>query len=290
MLTALIDADIIAFQAASVSQKWIPDDDGNYLFQVADRIEAHKYIREFIYEIQDTLGAEIVCALSDRDHNWRKDVLPSYKSNRKTTVPPVLRWEMYDYIKENYETFIRPSLEGDDVLGILSTASKIKGAKVIVSIDKDMKTIPGLILNWNHARFALNEGHISSIDEGIFEVTEEQADYFHLLQTIAGDPTDGYSGCPGIGLQTADKILQEEPHVMVSYDHEITRGKRKGEVETRWRAEPGDYTPWQTIVSHYEKAGLTEEDALQQARVARICRASDYDFKKKEVKLWHPQS
>lgn len=35
--------------------------------------------------------------------------------------------------------------------------------------------------------------------------------------------------------------------------------------------------------------GMTKEDALLNARMARILRAEDYDFKKKEVKLWNLQ-
>ena len=45
---------------------------------------------------------------------------------------------------------------------------------------------------------------------------------------------------------------------------------------------------WAVVLAAYEKAGLTEADALAQARVARILRASDYDFKQKKVKLWNP--
>ena len=41
-------------------------------------------------------------------------------------------------------------------------------------------------------------------------------------------------------------------------------------------------------MTHYEKAGKTEEDALQMARVARICRFEDYDFKNNMVILWGP--
>ena len=36
----------------------------------------------------------------------------------------------------------------------------------------------------------------------------------------------------------------------------------------------------------FEKKGLTESDALVQARVARILRASDYDFAAKKPILW----
>jgi DNA polymerase-1 len=37
-----------------------------------------------------------------------------------------------------------------------------------------------------------------------------------------------------------------------------------------------------------EKHGLSEEYMLRQARLARILRASDYDFKRKEPILWLP--
>ena len=47
---------------------------------------------------------------------------------------------------------------------------------------------------------------------------------------------------------------------------------------------------WKEIIlPQYEKQGLDEEYALSQARVARILRATDYDPKKKKVKLWKPK-
>jgi DNA polymerase-1 len=42
------------------------------------------------------------------------------------------------------------------------------------------------------------------------------------------------------------------------------------------------------VVSLYAKAGLTEADALRQARLARILRWTDWDNKKKEPILWTP--
>ena len=98
-------------------------------------------------------------------------------------------------------------------------------------------------------------------DEGFIEVTPEEADRWFYMQTLTGDATDGYSGCPGGGPKKAEAIL-----------------------------EAAGENPWPAIVAAYEKAGLSEEAALQQARVARILRASDYNFKKKEPILWKPQS
>ena len=43
---------------------------------------------------------------------------------------------------------------------------------------------------------------------------------------------------------------------------------------------------WQKVVNTYKSKGFTEEEALLNARMARILRVEDYDFKNKEIKLW----
>ena len=35
---------------------------------------------------------------------------------------------------------------------------------------------------------------------------------------------------------------------------------------------------WSIVVNRFAKAGLSEDEALIQAQVSRICRASDYNF------------
>ena len=95
---------------------------------------------------------------------------------------------------------------------------------------------------------------------------EAQANYHHLLQALTGDTVDGYAGCPGVGPVAAEKILKE------------FMAEEAFDVKAAWSA----------VVEAYSKKGLGEEEALTQARVARICRAEDYDFKRKTVKLWTP--
>ena len=94
--------------------------------------------------------------------------------------------------------------------------------------------------------------------ENIIEVDEERADYHFFHQTLTGDSVDNYKGCPGIGKKRADTLLQE-----------------KG-------------VKWSTVLEAFIDAGLDEDDALVQARVARILRAKDYNFKTEEVILWQP--
>ena len=43
---------------------------------------------------------------------------------------------------------------------------------------------------------------------------------------------------------------------------------------------------WKVVKDCYKQQGLTEDDALVQARLARILRNTDYDFKKKQPILW----
>ena len=98
-------------------------------------------------------------------------------------------------------------------------------------------------------------------DAVVEEITEEDADRFFLHQALMGDKTDGYSGCPGIGQVKARRLL--DPLV---------------DLSDMWRA----------VVGAYEGAGLTEQNALQNARVARILRYGEYDRKTKEITKWEP--
>ena len=89
-------------------------------------------------------------------------------------------------------------------------------------------------------------------------ITPEEGARWHLIQTMSGDNTDGYAGVPGIGIKRAEKIFSE-----------------KG------------YT-WQAVVETFEEKGMTEADALVNARLARILTNDDYDEAKKEPILWSP--
>lgn len=263
-VTLLLDSDIIAYKFASAAQKnfdW--DGDGDVVSVVEEIEEVTPQVVEYIDDLVVELKATnvIVCLSCPSLENFRYGVLPSYKHNRKDVIKPELLGAIKDWMRTRYQTYERPTLEADDIMGILSTHPKLfPGKKIIVSEDKDMKTIPGWLFNPRK-------------DSKPRLISEDEADYWHLYQTLIGDTTDGYKGCPGIGPVKAEKILQPDSHP----EHQCFR--------------------WKYVVQAYEAAvdkktkeplGLTEADALVQARVARICRHTDYDFKKKEVILWTP--
>lgn len=261
--TILLDADVPAYRFACKGATTFDWDDVEGEHTEAPPLDwATDNMLQHINDLKDRLDAHrVVLAFSDRDrsNNWRFGVLPSYKSNRADKPKPEIYWKLEEVLEQHFDCFRKPTLEGDDVLGILATNNRIiKGHKVIVTIDKDLKTIPKRVLKGSTNALL----HLPKYGEGeVTEPTEQEADHYWMYQTLIGDVTDGYKGCPGIGPVKAKKALGEP---------------RDGCIEV-W---------WPIVVELYKSKGLGVEDALMQARVARICRAEDYDYRNKRALPW----
>ena len=250
----LIDGDILAYRASAANEELIEWGDG-VTSHTLDEGAARAQVREVIAALSESYGdPKPIVALSDSAANgWRRKVLPTYKANRPARKPTLLG-PLKDWIRQEYNTYERATLEADDILGILATHPTLAGAKerIVVSIDKDLATVPGLLLNPNTAPLIGSEPAV---------ISEFAADLAFFTQVLTGDSTDNYTGCPGVGPVGAEKIL--------------TGATTAQEM-------------WAAVLDAYLQRGHSEEFALTQARVARICRVGDYDFKRKEVKLWSP--
>jgi len=234
MTTLLIDGDIIAYKACASAETPVNWGDGLWTLhcwedEVAVRID------DQIQKLMEAPVDDCIVALSDKE-NYRKEVASYYKANRsKTRKPMLLSWSR-DYIKEQYNTVIYRRLEADDVLGILGTSND---DTIIWSEDKDLQTIPAK--HW--------------INGEVVTISEEEADRMFYYQTLIGDSTDNYKGCPSIGAVSANKLLAED-------------------------------SSWNTVVNTFAEKGLGEEVAIEQARLARILRDGEYNKETAEVKLW----
>lgn len=281
--TLLIDGDVVAFQTAAAEEKAFELEPGQWTY-AADANQGKANVDLAIDYYQNILDADrVVVAISDKE-NWRKEVLPTYKANRAGQRRPMILSALKDHLASSYETFIRPRLEADDILGILATSKTlIPGEKIIMSIDKDLRTIPGI--HWNPSKETEYPAGRDPIAKPV-KVSLKEADLLFYSQALSGDAVDGYAGCPGIGTGRA-KAMVKAPFELVKEVTTISRGPNAGQERVRWTKQPTNDI-WRAIVSHYEKAGMTEEDALVTARVARILRVEDYCFATKEVKLWSP--
>ena len=89
-------------------------------------------------------------------------------------------------------------------------------------------------------------------------ITYEEGAKWHLVQAAAGDNTDGYSGIPGIGVKRASDLLNKHD------------------------------SKWEAICQAFRERGLSDDDALINARLAKILQHDNYDYDREEPILWTP--
>jgi len=257
--TLLIDADIVAYRSSAGSETKYDWGDTGGAVKATDLDAAKKSAEDEISSLISQLDAdEVIICLSDDFQNFREDVWKGYKQNRVSTERPEHLYDIKEWFSEEYETAMRPRMEADDVMGILSTEPH-EGERIIVSQDKDMQTIPGLLFN-------------PGKDKKVRDIRPEFAERFMLWQALTGDATDGYKGCPDIGPSKADPILDS------FYAFFSVQERRGGPWKLRFEVdEEGDLTDWQRILTAYAKAGLGEPEAIQQVNLARILKHSDLD-------------
>jgi len=234
----LIDADFIVYKNCAAAETEL--DFGNDVIVVTSNFsDAYTAVSRELSRIQNKFGtfSDIILFFSD-SQNFRKKILPEYKGHRNRKKPCGYK-RVIEKLKKEYKVIMKPTLEADDTMGIYAT--KYPG-NCIVSPDKDMKQIPGQLYN---------------LDE-TFTVSFEEGAKWHLIQSMAGDQTDGYAGVPGIGVKRAVSLFEEHGY------------------------------SWKTVVKAFKDKGLTEDDALVNARLARILTSNDYDFITKQPILWTP--
>ena len=240
----LIDADLYLYRATAATEQeicWDEDEGANLWSLDTDLKLAKELFFDQVDTFRETLHSDKVLLCLSSTSNFRKQVSSTNKGNRKKTRKPLGYIAMLDWAKHHFDTITMPSLEADDVMGILATKPENKGKAIIVSDDKDMKSIPAKLYR--------------PMSQERFHTSLEEADKHFLMQCLTGDLTDGYSGLKGYGPKTAEKLLGQRP-------------------------------AWSLVEKAYLDAGLTKEDALTQARLARILRWEDWDAKKKKPILY----
>ncbi len=236
----LIDADFIVYKCCAACETEI-DYGEDVIFVTSNFSDAYKAVTNEISNLQSIFGDFVKPTLFFSDtKNFRKKISPEYKGHRNRKKPCGYK-RVIRNLELEFEVVMMPELEADDAMGIHAT--KFPG-NTIVSPDKDMRQIPGKLFNL----------------EDVTTITPEEGARWHLIQTLAGDQTDGYSGVPGIGVKRAATLFDREGY------------------------------NWSTVVQAFEDKGLTEADALLNARLARILTDKDYDSRTKTPILWTPEA
>ena len=236
----LIDADFTVYKCCAAAESEI--DFGDDVIVVTSTFkDAYSCVKRELNKISNKFGDfdEMILFFSD-SKNFRKDIQKDYKGHRNRKKPCGYR-RVINKLSEEYSVIKMPTLEADDAMGIYATQYP---GNIIVSPDKDMKQIPGKLYNFDES----------------FTVIKSEGAKWHLVQSMAGDNTDGYAGVPGIGVKRAVALFEEKGY------------------------------SWKTVVEAFKEKGLSEEVALTNARLARILTKEDYDFEKSEPILWNPSA
>ena len=181
----LVDADYFLYRAAAGAEyeAEITQDVWTYLCRITD---AKDSFDAEMARLQGIAPDHAVVLILGDTTNFRYAIYPDYKSNRRKYRRPAGYNALRQWAATSWVTLTLPNVEGDYVLGVMA-----EEGDVIVSRDKDLRTIPGCHL----------EG------DGVIDVTLDEANYNFYSQVLTGDPTDGYPGCKGVGKVGASKLL-----------------------------------------------------------------------------------
>ena len=225
------------------------------------------------------------CAAAEEEIDWGNDVImvvSSYKDARKNVDKELQRIkDVFPFYEEmilffsdskNFRKKILPDYKGH------RNRKKPCGYKrVIRELETEYQVIrmptleaddalgiyatanPGNVIVSPDKDMKQIPGQLYTLDQ-MMSVTPEEGEKMHYLQTLSGDQTDGYSGVPGMGMKRAESWFQK-------YGYN-----------------------WDAVVRAFIEKDLTEQDALINARLAKILTVNDYDFEQREPILWSPAS
>lgn len=166
-MRALIDGDIVCYSCAAYNENWGWDRCVSDMDNMLERI-------------METTNSDSYSIFLSGDHNFRYEINPEYKANRKDSVDPIYRQDAKAYLIGEYGAVLCDGIEADDALGIAQGEDTI-----ICSIDKDLLQVPGNHYNWRKDEF--------------YSVTPINGLKQFYRQMLKGDRTDNIFGIKGIG-------------------------------------------------------------------------------------------
>lgn len=128
--------------------------------------------------------------------NFRYDIYPEYKANRKNNEKPPFFNEVRDYLIKEYNGIHGYGLEADDLLVIYKNKYIAEQANyIVISTDKDINNLFGL-----HFDIKNNVARL---------VDTEFAEQYFWGSVITGDTADNIKGVPGKGPAFIKKLWNE---------------------------------------------------------------------------------
>lgn len=217
-MLALIDGDVLKYACgfasdANARKMGVEHEDLAYCLNT---------VGTTIRSIVDVSGADDYTIFISHPVNRRFDLFPEYKANRDPTHKPHWFKEIHDYLFDRHAAvYSDAGDEADDALGITQCTSGQD--TVICSIDKDLDGVPGWHYNFSKNRKA----------DGVYYVSEEQANQFFYKQILTGDSTDNIPGIyKKLGIKATKRITGQVDTLSSTRDmYDYVVDCYKGDVE-----------------------------------------------------------
>lgn len=152
--------------------------------------------------------SHIVVVFDAKRKNFRNDIFPAYKENRKETPPELV--PQFPLIRKASEILNIPWIEmegyeADDLIATYSDIATKKGwHTTIVSADKDLMQLMN-----NHVSLYDPMKKKIITDEDVLNKFGVLPDKVTDVQSLMGDSTDNIPGATGIGPKTAAALINE---------------------------------------------------------------------------------
>ena len=204
----------------------------------------HQGVTDFKYDYVRTVeslaksyNAGNIIIAADGGSSYRKDILPSYKANRKEKYAEQTPQEEKEFamfmaefsntltlLKEKYPVFQFKGVEADDIAAYISMNLDKYGLDEcwMVSSDKDWD----LLINDRVSRFSTVTRKETTVHNWDEHYDFEIPDYI-TFKCLTGDKGDNVPGIPGVGPKRAVQLMEQYGDVFDIYDACPIDGKYK---------------------------------------------------------------
>ena len=194
-----------------------------------------QFVREGAAGVKPT---HLAIIFDKSENSFRKEIYPDYKAHR--AAPPEDLIPQFPLMRAAVRAFGLTPIEqdvyeADDLIATYATQARVKGADVlIVSADKDLMQLigPGVKMYDPASGVAGAKGAREERMIGEAEVV----DYFGVapekvvdVQALAGDSTDNVPGAKGIGVKTAEQLINDygDLETLLAQAPQIKQPKRR---------------------------------------------------------------
>ena len=193
----------------------------------------HDYVRT-VQSLAKSYNCGEIVVLGDGGSNYRKEIYPEYKANRKEryaeqTEQEAKEFEMFmaefqdtlTLLKEKYPVFHFRGVEADDIAAYITLNFDFDDCWLISS-DKDWD----LLINDKVSRFSTVTRKETTVHNWDEHYDFEIEDYI-TFKCLTGDKGDNVPGVPGVGPKRAVQLMQQYGTVFDIYDACPIDGKYK---------------------------------------------------------------